>query len=212
MGLWGHVFALGYDRFMAGTERAGLARHREALLRAASGHVLEIGGGTGANLPFYGNEVTKLTIAEPEEPMARRLRRRLRNYAIPVTVVSAIAEQLPLPPQSIDYVVSSLVLCTVRNPIKALAEVRRVLKPSGRLLFIEHVRSENPQVARWQDRLQRPWSWIGNGCHCNRTTVETISSAGFLICTQEQHELPRAPAIVRPLIVGVAKRGVQPVS
>ena len=209
MRVWGHVFALSYDRFMAGTERAGLARHREALLRAASGHVLEVGGGTGANLPFYGNEVTRLTIAEPEEPMARRLRRKLRGYTIPATIISARAEQLPLPQLSIDYVVSSLVLCTVQNPAQALSEVRRVLKPSGRLLFIEHVRSEDPQVARWQDRLQRPWSWVGNGCHCNRATVETILSAGFSICTLEHRELAKAPAIVRPLAVGVAEPGFQ---
>jgi ubiquinone/menaquinone biosynthesis C-methylase UbiE len=138
MKIWGNIFALGYDRLMAATENAGLRTYRENLLQAASGRVLEIGGGTGANLPFYGEGVTELMVAEPEPPMMRQLRRKLDGYRIPTTILSAPAEQLPVPAETFDCVVSTLVLCTVPDPARALAEVRRVLKARGQLLFIEH--------------------------------------------------------------------------
>jgi ubiquinone/menaquinone biosynthesis C-methylase UbiE len=206
MSLWGRIFAASYDRFMAPTEQAGLARLREALLVGAAGRVLEIGGGTGANLPFYGGGVSELVIAEPEEPMARRLERRLGGYRIPTSVVRAPAEQLPLDAESFDCVVSTLVLCTVEAPARALAEVRRLLRPNGQLLFIEHVRSGDPRLARWQDRLRGPWAWIGRGCQCNRSTVETVRAAGFHLAELRQELLLNAPAIVRPLAIGVAAR------
>jgi ubiquinone/menaquinone biosynthesis C-methylase UbiE len=103
-------------------------------------------------------------------------------------------------------VVSTLVRCTVRDPARALAEVRRVLKPDGRLLLIEHVRSDEPALARWQDLLERPWSWFGHGCHCNRPTMRTLSAAGFSVGELRQERLPKAPPIVRPLVIGAAAR------
>ena len=206
MTLWGSIFAAGYDRLLAGTEAAGLARHREALLAGALGRVVEIGGGTGANLPFYGRAVSELVITEPEEPMARRLERKLRGYRVPAQVVRAPAERLPLESETFDCAVSTLVLCTVADPARTLAEIRRLLKPEGRLLFIEHVRSEDLDVARWQDRLRRPWAWLGQGCQCNRRSVEAMRAAGFSIDDVRHHELPKAPSIVRPLVVGVAAR------
>lgn len=208
MKIWGNIFALGYDRLMAATENAGLRTYREDLLRAASGRVLEIGGGTGANLPFYGEGVTELMVTEPEPTMMRQLRRKLHGYRIPTTILSAPAEQLPVPVETFDCVVSTLVLCTVPDPARALAEVRRVLKDGGQLLFIEHVRSEDPGLALWQDRLRRPWAWFGHGCQCNRSTVETIRSTGFSISRLECLELPKAPPIVRPLVIGNAARGI----
>ena len=207
MSIWDQLFAVGYDHFMAPTERAGLAERREGLLRTATGRVLEIGGGTGANLPFYGAGVAELLIAEPEEAMARRLERKLRGYRIPTCVLRAPAEQLPLETGSFDYVVSTLVLCTVADSGRALAEVRRVLKPQGQLLFIEHVRSDNSKLACWQDRLRRPWAWIGHGCQCNRPTVESIRAAGFSIVELRHDNLPKAPPIVRPLVMGAAISG-----
>jgi len=208
MKMWGNIFAFGYDRFMAAAENAGLRTYRENLLQAASGRVLEIGGGTGANLPFYGGGVTELIVAEPEEPMVRRLRHKLQGYRIPTTTLSAPAEQLPVAAESFDCVVSTLVLCTVPDPARALAEVRRVLKDRGQLLFIEHVRSEDPSLAHWQDRLRRPWAWFGYGCQCNRSTVETIRSAGFSVSKLECRKLPKVPPIVRPLVIGNAAKGV----
>jgi ubiquinone/menaquinone biosynthesis C-methylase UbiE len=206
MSLWGQIFAAGYDRFMAGTEEASLARHRQALLANATGRVLEVGGGTGANLPFYAKGVAELVITEPEEPMARRLERKLGEYRIATRVVRAPAEQLPLENETFDCAVSTLVLCTVADPARALAEVRRVLKPRGRLLFIEHVRSEDPRLARWQDRLRVPWALLGHGCQCNRRTIESVQAAGFSVDELHREMLAKAPPIVRPLVVGAATR------
>src|SRR5438445_2640550 len=146
-------FARFYDRMTAGAEKAGLRAHRQQLLAKASGRVLEIGGGTGANLPFYGSGVESLTITEPCEPMARRLERRLEEQNVAAEVVRAPAERLPFERDSFDAAVSTLVLCTVGDQERALGELRRVLRPGGRLLFIEHVRSDAPRLARWQERL-----------------------------------------------------------
>jgi ubiquinone/menaquinone biosynthesis C-methylase UbiE len=206
MSLWGRVFAAGYDTFMAGTEKAGLASHRKKLLDRARGRVLEIGGGTGANLPFYGDEVGEVVFTEPEEPMARRLERKLADSSVPARVVRAAAEELPFEDASFDVVVSTLVLCTVNDPPRALAEIHRVLKPEGKLLFVEHVRSDSAKLARWQDRLNGINKRVGHGCNCNRRTLENIEGAGFSIEDIEHDRLPKAPPFVRPLIVGAAER------
>jgi ubiquinone/menaquinone biosynthesis C-methylase UbiE len=204
MSVWGRVFAAGYDRTMAGAEKAVLREHRRSLLQEATGSVLEIGGGTGANLPFYGAGVRELIVTEPEEPMARRLERRLAGYELPGRVVRAPAEELPFGGETFDFVVSTLVLCTVDDPARALAEIHRVLRPGGRLIFLEHVRSEDPRLARWQDRLHGGWALIGHGCHCNRPTLASIERAGFSVSALEHDQFRGAPAIMRPLIAGVA--------
>jgi ubiquinone/menaquinone biosynthesis C-methylase UbiE len=205
MSLWGRVFAAGYDRFMAGPEKAVLRGHREALVVRVRGSVLEVGGGTGANLPFYGVGVEELVITEPEEPMAHRLERKLASYSLPARVVRAPAEELPFEEQSFDFVVSTLVLCTVDDPARALGEIHRVLRPSGQLVFLEHVRSADPRLARWQDRLHGVQVRVGHGCHCNRRTLENIERASFSIAELERDRLRKAPPIVRPLIAGVAR-------
>jgi ubiquinone/menaquinone biosynthesis C-methylase UbiE len=204
MSVWGRIFAAGYDKFMAGPEKAGLRGHRQALLARTRGRVLEIGGGTGANLPFYGEGIEELVITEPEEPMARRLERKLAGYSLPTRVVRTPAEELPFEDQSFDFVVSTLVLCTVNDPARALAEIHRLLKPSGQLLFLEHVRADDGGLARWQDRLNGLQLRIGHGCNCNRRTLESVKSAGFSIAELDRDELRRAPPIVRPLVVGAA--------
>ena len=208
MNLWGWAFAAGYDRVMAGPEKAALGRHRAALIARARGSVLEIGGGTGANLPFYGKEVEELIITEPEEPMARRLERKLAGYSLPIRVVDARAEELPFDEESFDFVVSTLVLCTVDDQARALDEIHRVLKPSGQLVFLEHVRSDDPRLSRWQDRLHGVQVRVGHGCHCNRSTLENIERASFSIAELEHDRIRRAPPIVRPLIAGVARASV----
>ena len=203
MSLKKRLFAATYDRMSAPTEDAGLRDRRRELLAQAHGRVLEIGGGTGANLPLYGAAVSSLTVTEPEEPMARWLERRVKDQHRPIELVRASAEKLPFEDGSFDFVVSTLVLCSVQDQPRALAELRRVLKPDGRLLFIEHVRSEEDRLARWQDRL----NWLNQlvvNCDCNRPTLEGIRAAGFSIAALTHGKLPKAPPFARPLIVGAA--------
>jgi ubiquinone/menaquinone biosynthesis C-methylase UbiE len=205
MSVWGRAFAAGYDRQLARPEKAVLRGHRKALVDRVRGSVLEVGGGTGANLSFYGDGIEQLVITEPEEPMARRLERKLSGYSLPARVMRAPAEELPFEDQSFDFVVSTLVLCTVDDPARALGEIRRVLRPSGELVFLEHIRSDEPGLARWQDRLHPAWVRIQHGCHCNRPTLENIERAGFSIAELERDRMRKAPPIVRPLVAGVAR-------
>jgi len=205
MSVWGRIFAAIYDRVVAATEEAGLRAHRAALIGEATGDVLEIGGGTGANLPFYGGGVRTLTITEPEKPMARRLERRIRELTPDATLLREPAEVLPFEDATFDVAVSTLVLCTVDDQPGALRELRRVLRPGGRLLFIEHVRSDDPRLARWQDRMLPLNIRVGHGCHCNRPTLDGIRAAGFEISRLERDTLKHVPSFLRPLIVGVAK-------
>jgi ubiquinone/menaquinone biosynthesis C-methylase UbiE len=200
------MFAAMYDPLMAATEKAGLADRRRELLGHARGRVLEIGGGTGANLPYYGAVVDEVVLAEPEEPMARRLERKLTNSSLRARVVRAPAEALPFEDESYDVVVSTLVLCTVTDQSRALAEIHRVLKPGGRLLFVEHVRSDDAKLARWQDRLNGLNRRLGHGCNCNRDTLAGIAGAGLEIVDVEHDSLKKAPPLVRPLVLGVAQR------
>jgi ubiquinone/menaquinone biosynthesis C-methylase UbiE len=194
--MYSRIFAAGYDLAFARGEHAGMADHRRALLAAASGRVLEIGAGTGLNLPHYPDGI-ELVLTEPEAPMARRLERRGG------TVIPASAEALPFEDASFDTAVSTLVLCTVPDPERAVAELARVLKPGGRLLFIEHVRGEG-RLARWQDRLERPWRRIGNGCHANRDTLALLRGRFDVQARRETwHRMPR---LIRPLVVGAGVR------
>ena len=203
MGLRRRFFALTYDRQLAKVEQAGLQALRQRLLADATGRVLEVGGGTGANLPFYGPGVESLTITEPEPAMLRRLERRVSEQGPQTNVLRARAEDLPFDDDSVDVVVSTLVLCGVDDQPRALRELRRVLRPGGRLTFIEHVRSDDPRKAKMQDRMN-PLNRFMVCCDCNRPTLETIRSAGFEVTELEQTELPKAPPFVRPLIVGTA--------
>ena len=203
MSLQSRFFALTYDRMSAKLERAGLHAHREALLAGASGRVLEIGAGTGANLGLYSSEIEALTVTEPESPMLRRLQRRVQEQAPKTTVLRAPAEDLPFEDGSFDTAVSTLVLCGVSDQPRALRELHRVLRPGGKLLFIEHVRSDEPGLARKQDRMNGLNHFLV-GCDCNRTTLDSIQAAGFEVSQLERTTLAKAPVFVRPLIVGAA--------
>jgi ubiquinone/menaquinone biosynthesis C-methylase UbiE len=201
---WGRLFALGYDRFMAASERAGLRARRRALLARADGATLEIGAGTGLNLGLYPPALSELVLTEPSPHMAARLRAKL-GAGPGIRVVEATAERLPFETDRFDTVVATLVLCTVPDPAATLREIARVLRPEGRLLFLEHVRAPEPRLARWQDRLERPWRVFGAGCHCNRDTAARIEASALRIEDLDRGEIPRAVPIVRPLIVGAAR-------
>ncbi len=228
MALYARLFASVYDRVLAGSERAGLAALRRELLSHARGRTLEVGAGTGLNLPHYPASLTELTLVEPDPAMTKRLERRVgsqlrpgaaqpspvpaQSYPVPaqpypVRCLSAAAERLPFPDDAFDTVVCTLVLCTVADPLQALREIRRVLVPGGCLLFLEHVRSSDPALARWQDRLEPVWRRLGRGCRCNRSTLETIEASGFSVLAVEHRRMPKAIPIVAPLIVGRALAG-----
>ena len=203
MSLRSRFFALTYDRQLARVERSGLGEIRRRLVETASGRVLEIGTGTGANLDHYGPAVESLTLTEPERPMLRRLESRVRERAPQATVLRAPAEDLPFDDDSFDTAVSTLVLCGVADQPRALRELRRVLRPGGRLIFVEHVRSEDPKLARLQDRMNRLNRFVVC-CECNRPTLDSMKAAGFQIDELEHTRLQKVPTFVRPLIVGTA--------
>jgi len=205
MGLWEKVFAAGYDRVMAGSERDTFSAHRRELLAGATGDVIEIGGGTGVNLPFYDGALGSLTVTEPAEPMMKRLQGRAEEERPGTTVVGAPAERLPFEAGSFDTAVATLVLCTVDDQPRALSELHRVLRPGGRLLFMEHVRSDEEKLARWQDRLMPIQRAVACGCRCNRATLDSIKDAGFEVTQLEHDTIAHAPPFLRPLIVGVAR-------
>ena len=190
-----------YDFFGERLEKS-FAEHRRKALAEARGRVLEIGAGTGFNLPHYPAGIEELVVSEPNPGMLRRARRRASDR--PVTFVQAAAESLPFEDSSFDTVVSTLVLCSVEDVDRALAEIHRILRPGGQLIFIEHVRSNDARTARWQDRLERPWHALADGCHPNRATLERIEAAPFELVEVEHGELPRSPSIVRPLVTGRA--------
>jgi ubiquinone/menaquinone biosynthesis C-methylase UbiE len=180
------------------------AEHRRVALAQARGRVLEIGAGTGFNLPHYPPDTDELVLTEPSAGMLARVRRRAAETDRRATAVQASAEALPFEDSSFDTVVSTLVLCSVDDVDGVLREIHRVLRPGGQLIFVEHVRSDDPRRARWQDRLERPWMKVADGCHPNRATLERIAAAPFDLVDVERSELPKSPPIVRPLVAGRA--------
>ena len=203
----GRLFAAVYDRLMAGTEDAGLRDARHDLIGGARGEVLEIGAGTGLNFGHYRpDQVTRVVATEPDAHMARRARAAAASAPVPVEVSEASAMDLPFEAASFDTVVCTLVLCTVPDPARAVAEVERVLRPAGKLLFLEHVRSEQPGTARWQDRLERPWGVLGAGCHPNRDTLALLGASPLQVGEYRRDTLPKSPPIVRPLVIGAATK------
>ncbi len=201
---WGRAFSAFYDRAMKSTEEAGMREIRRQALSQARGRTIDIGAGTGLNLSLYPAEVGELVLAEPDPHMLKHLRANAAEGGREATIVEAPAASLPFEDDSFDTAVFTLVLCTVPDPAAALAEAARILKPGGKLLFVEHVRSESPSLARWQDRLEGPWRFLGDGCHCNRDTVGTIEASPFELDRVERGQLPKAPPLVRPLARGTA--------
>jgi ubiquinone/menaquinone biosynthesis C-methylase UbiE len=202
---WGRMFATLYDRAFEASEEAGLREMRAELLKGARGRVLELGAGTGLNLELYPREgLDSLTVTEPDPHMFKQLKQRAAKDCAGADLVQAGAENLPFDDDSFDTAVVTLVLCTVPDQPAALREISRVLQPGGRLLFLEHVRAHNRDLAKWQDRLEKPWRFLGDGCHCNRDTVAGLEAAGFELREVGHPRLPKAPPIVRPMARGCA--------
>jgi ubiquinone/menaquinone biosynthesis C-methylase UbiE len=198
------LFAALYDTVSKGSEAAGMREERKQLLSAAEGAALEIGAGTGLNLEHYPDAVTRLVLVEPDRHMRRRLGRRLEAAGRRAEIVDASAADLPFPDGTFDTVVGTYVLCSVPDQEEALTEIARVLKPGGRFLFLEHVRSADPKLARRQDRIRPLYNLVG--CNPNRDTLSRIESSALAVESVEHGEVPRAPKVERPLIVGTARR------
>ncbi len=203
MGLREHLEPALYDLTVRGFERRpDIAAVRDRLLAGAQGRVLEVGAGTGFNVSHY-PAGTELVLTDELDGMVRRAARRAGRAGRKVETVAAAVERLPFPDDSFDTVAASFLLCSVRDQDRALAEIRRVLKPGGGYLFLEHVRSAERRIARRQDRLQTLWSAFAFGCRPNRDTLPRIEAA-FALDEIERGILPAGPTIVRPYVLGRA--------
>lgn len=186
-------------------EQTGLRRWREKMVTGVSGAVLEVGAGTGLNLSHYPPSLDRLVLVEPDVHKAKLLAAKPMPTGVAPEIVRAPGELLPFDDDSFDTVIETLVLCTVADPEATAAEIRRVLKPDGRFLFMEHVRSDKPRLGRLQDRLEKPWKKFADGCHCNRRTVPMLRANGFEVeVVAEQDKFPMPP-VTRPLVSGIAR-------
>ena len=199
------IHAAVYDKMTGPLERAVLGERRACLLAPLAGRVLDVGSGTGVNLRHY-QQASRVVAAEPDPAMRNRLAAKVLTARVPVEVTSDPAEALRYADASFDAVVFTQVLCTVSDPDRALAEARRVLRPGGRLIVLEHVRGSG-SLARWQDRLTPLWSRLIPGCHLGRDTAAAVERAGFTIQTAELFDpFPRwVPA--RPMLEATAVPG-----
>jgi len=204
-----------YDRVMAKTEEACLKEWRYDLLQQVSGEVLEVGAGTGANIKLYSADVTQLVVTEPDEHMRKFLKEKIGNQQLEnVSVTSGAADQIEAADESFDYVVSSLVCCSVMDLEACLREIRRVLRPGGGFVFLEHVAAaDGSSRRRWQNIINPLWKTFMGNCHLNRETESAIVSEGFDIVQIDRESMRKAPSIVRPTIRGIARkpdRNMQP--
>jgi len=199
------LYAAGYDYVTARHNRRGGDEHRRRLVEDAQGEVLEVGAGTGWNLPHY-RAASRVVALEPHPGMRARAERRARRAAVPVEVIDGDGMALPFPDDSFDTVVFGFVLCTIPDPARALAEGRRVVRPSGQVRFVEHVRATDPKLARWQDRVNPLWQRVAGGCRANQDTAAMIPAAGLEIERLERCDCPAtAPRFCRPHIWGEAR-------
>ena len=200
----GPVFAAVYERMNHNAQEAGMRARRRELISEAAGYTLEIGAGTGLNVEHYGPQVERLVMTEPERHMARRLRARLGQSGRDAEVVETA--RLPFASASFDTVVATLVLCTIPDPAQTLEQVHRVLRPGGRLLFLEHVRSVDPRIARRQEIMRPIHGFFGRGCRPDRATLETLMASPLIVERAVRERVPGVPSTVREFIVGVARR------
>lgn len=166
-------------------------RQRAKVVPLASGRVLEVGIGSGLNLPYYdAARVTRLWGLDPAPEMTRMARRQARSVSFEVEFLGVPAEEIPLDDASVDTVVVTYTLCTIPDTVAALGQMRRVLKPGGRLLFCEHGAAPDAPVRRWQDRIDPLWTRLAGGCHLNRAIPELIEQGGLRIESLETRYLP----------------------
>jgi ubiquinone/menaquinone biosynthesis C-methylase UbiE len=200
------LIAYFYDSLMAKTETACLREWRHELLQQVSGEVLEIGAGTGANIKLYPDNVSRLVVTEPDKHMRKRLLERVVDQRLGnVSVASGTAEKIEAEDESFDYVVASLVCCSVTDLQACLSEIRRVLKPGGGFVFMEHVAAAGGSPRRqWQNILNPIWKTFMGNCHLNRETERAIVTGGFEITQIKRENMRRAPSFVRPTIRGLA--------
>jgi SAM-dependent methyltransferase len=210
LGLNERLFAIYYPRLLALAENAGQRETRRELIARAEGRTLELGAGSGLNLDHYTDRVSELVITEPSAHMLAQLRHKLTEdppAAGGWKLVQSGAEELPFPDASFDTVLHTYVLCTVPDPAQALREVARVLRPGGRLLFLEHVHAgEGTALGRFQDLVELPHRYIAAGCHPNRRTERLIEDSPLHVESLQHGRQPRAPLTVRPTIRGSAIR------
>ena len=181
-----------------------MERYRRQLLAHVQGAVLEIGFGTGLNLPCYPEHIRKITGVDPNPGMGSLARRRIASSPIAVDWQVADAQELPFPSQSFDSVVSTWTLCSIPNVAKALREIRRVLRAGGKLFFLEHGLSEDPQVQRWQNCLNPIQKVIADGCNLNRDMARLIQGAGFRFEQLERFYMPDQPRFIGYTYQGIA--------
>jgi len=184
-----------------------LRKPRDRALSPARGRILEIGFGTGMNLTHYPQTVKRIEAIDPDLDLDRVSMPRIAHASIEVDFHHLDAEHLPFEEARFDTVVSTFTLCSIPDVVHALGEVRRVLKPGGQFLFLEHGRSPDPAVARWQDRLNRAWRPVAGGCHLNRPMRELIVDAGFELGPVQNYYLKRAPKFVGYMTEGLARKG-----
>ncbi|HYH61348.1 MAG TPA: class I SAM-dependent methyltransferase [Solirubrobacterales bacterium] len=210
LGLNERFFAWYYPKLVGASERAGQAETRRQLLSDATGRTLEIGAGSGFNLPHYTERVTQLVVSEPSPHMREHLHERLESDPPPVgswELVDAGAEALPFDDASFDTVTGGFIMCSIPDPAAALDEIARVLKPGGRYIFLEHVHAgEGTTLGRFQDLIEVPHRYFAAGCHPNRRTGELIEGSPLEIERLERGEMPRSMPSVRPTIFGAAVR------
>lgn len=203
------LFARWYPYVLGLSERAGQSVTRAQLLAGAGGRTLEIGAGHGINLAHYTSRVTQLVVTEPSRHMQTHLRRMLLADTRPPVgtwnLVQCGAEELPFADGSFDTVCACYVHCTIADPARALREIARVLRPGGTYLFLEHVLDpQHPLVARAQDLLDRPHTWIAAGCHPNRRTEQLLAQSPLQVTELVRSRMPRSSPTVRPTIRGTA--------
>jgi len=199
-----------YEKFVlpklidAACSQPPMTELRSRYVSQARGEVLEIGIGSGLNLAHYGDDVRSLTGVDPAQRLTELAQARAKDLNFPVQVLGLSGEDLDLDSQQFDTIVCTWTLCSIPNPYRAVDEMRRVLKPGGQLIFVEHGRADDARIARWQRRLEPLWKVVGGGCHLTRAADELLRDGGFKITTESRGYVP-GPKIAAFMVHGIAQ-------